>query len=145
MKKFNIPKIKFPKMDEKTKDKVIDGAKTTAKILLGLFALGVCLKGCYSCADRSYQRMKIQEALDKKTPATLIDKRITPAYHRGGESIVTLYCDTDGNPLTAEAMFATESIVPAKVLPFYNLTNGTKKTIAEWKKMAPMAGSVYSD
>ena len=144
MKKFNIPKIKLPKMDEKTKDKlddikdkVIDGAKITAKTLLGLFALGVCLKGCASCCRIQDQRREAQEALDKKTPATLIDKSITPSRCCHDKKDITLYFDADGNPQTAEATLDIRDIKSAQAIPFYNLTNGTTRSVFEWKKMVP--------
>ena len=135
MKKISIPKIKLPELKEETKDKLVSGAKITAKTLLGLFALGVCLKGCASCAVRSVEQEKAQEALDQKTPATLIDKSITPARCCDDKKDVTLYFDTDGNASTSEATLDIQ-VKHGQVIPFYNLTNGTTKSVADWKKMA---------
>ena len=144
MKKFNIPKIKLPELKEETKDKlddikdkVIDGAKITAKTLLGLFALGVCLKGCASCCRIQEQRAKAQEALDKKTPVTLIGKSITPSRCCDDKKDITLLFDADGNPQTVEATFDIRDIKSVQAIPFYNLTNGTTKSVFEWKKMVP--------
>lgn len=122
MKKLNIPKIKLPKI--------------TAKTLIGLFALAVCLKGCSSCYRIQVQKNKAQEALDKKTPATLIGKNIAPGctyYNRD----ISLLFDTDGNPQTVEAVLDVSNIKTEKAIPFYNVTNGTTKTVYEWKRMVP--------
>ena len=143
MKKISIPKIKLPELKEETKDKLIRGTKTTAKTLLGLFALGVCLKGCDGCCHIIVQQAKKQEALDQKTPATLIDKKINP--EQNGYKKVTLYFDTDGNPQTAEAVF-DKLLKAGEELPFYNLTNGTTKSVADWKKMdtpSPLVNARY--
>ena len=129
--KISIPKIKLPELKEETKDKLIRGTKTTAKTLLGLFALGVCLKGCSSCCHTMVQQAKKKEALDQKIPATLIDKKIDK---QDGYKRVTLYFDTDDNPQTAEAVF-DKLLKAGEELPFYNLTNGTTKSVADWKKM----------
>lgn len=134
--KISIPKIKLPELKEETKDKLIRGTKTTAKTLLGLFALGVCLKGCGSCARSVVawdKKVKAEEALDQKTPATLIDKNIT--LYNGDCQNIALYFDTDGTPQTAEATLVQYGLKAGKALKFYNVTNGTTKSVADWKKM----------
>ena len=140
---MNITKIKLPKLNERTKERLQDAAIVTAKTVLGLFALGLCLKGCAHYARRWEQAREEQEALDKTTTATLIDKAITPARYSDNRD-VALYFDMDGDPRTAEAMLDIRAVKAEKALLFYNLTNGTKKSVAEWKKMTPIGNSAYS-
>ena len=141
-----MAKTKAPKENvDKDVEKIIRGVKKISNILIGLFALGLCLKGCASCCRLEEQQRKAQEALDQKTPATLIDKSITPARCCDDKKDVTLYFDTDGNPQTAEATLDIRGLKPRKAIPFYNLTNGTTKSVFDWKNLAPMSNSSYSE
>ena len=140
-----MTKTKAPKENvDKDVLKIIRGVKKISNILIGLFALGLCLKGCASCCRLQEQQRKAQEALDKKTPATLIDKSIARGRYDDNKD-VTLYFDTDGNPQTAEATLDIRGLKPSKAIPFYNLTNGTTKSVFDWKKMAPMSNYSYSE
>ena len=140
-----MAKTKAPKENvDKDVEKIIRGVKKISNILIGLFALGLCLKGCASCCRLQEQQRKAQEALDKKTPATLIDKSIALGRYDDKKD-VTLYFDTDGNLQTAETTLDIRGLEPRKAIPFYNLTNGTTKSVFDWKKMASMSNSSYSE
>ncbi len=71
MKEITILEINVPKME------IASQAKKTAKILLGLCALGLCVKGCMSGYRAAVSWKNAQNELDNKTPVTLIDKRVT--------------------------------------------------------------------
>ena len=71
MKEITILEIDVPEIDMASK------AKKTAKVLLGLCVLGLCAKGCMSGYRAAVSWKNAQDELDKKTPATLIEKSIT--------------------------------------------------------------------
>ena len=131
MKKFNIPKIKFPKIKSPLADMDPDvkyAVKGISKLLLGLCILGAAIKGCNSGCHAMDQRKKAQEEADKKIPATLINK------DRSG-GMTMFYLDLDGNPATTEAV-AMSGMSLQKAAQFHDMTNGTVKSVAEWKKIA---------
>ena len=72
----------------------------------------------------------------------MIGKNITPG-HEYNRRNVTLLFDTDGNQ-TVDAALDIQRLEMAKAIPFYNLTNGTTKSVYEWKKMVPPYNSTYS-
>ena len=86
--------------------------KNTLNILISLSILGTCINYLH--------RKKVQEIADKNTFATLIDKQRD-----------NLYLSWDDDPDTVELVVTT-----SKLDLYYSLTNGTEKSVAEWKKMA---------
>jgi len=131
MKKFNIPKIAFPKMNINK-----DSLKFEAKILLGLFSLGLCLKAgdYFMCA--SIEKKRAQDEFDRNTLATLMDKGISPAKDNPKKNHVIIWLDADGDRKTAEAFGNMPDATPEQVLAVYNMTNGTTKSLADWKRLA---------
>ena len=129
-----MKKISISKMDEVAMAKAMRGAAITAKTLLGLFALGVCLKGgqCVQHAAKKHKEaMKAQEAADSKIYATLIDKAYSPAT-----GTCFCYLDLDGKPGTDAV--AKCGMTLKEVGQFHDMTNGTIKSVAEWKKMTSL-------
>lgn len=120
MKKFNIPKI------------MINDGKIIAKTLLGLCVLSAAIKGCNSGCRAMDQRKKAQEEADKKTFATLIDKKA-----RSHDLGAMYFLDLDGNPTTTEAVVLDGiGTLFEETARFRDMTNGTVKSVAEWKKIA---------
>ena len=128
MKEITILEINIPKIDIASK------AKKTAKTLLGLCVLGLCVKGCMSGYRAIGSWKNAQDELDKKTPATLVDKRITNC--RCNNKNIQLCLDTDGNSI-ADKVLDVRHVEPAKAIPFEDVTNGTIKSVAEWKSIMP--------
>ena len=102
------------------------------KVLLGLFVLGGCFRAGCGCSQDLYQQRKEENEFDKKTLATLIDKKI---MGDNGKNHVIIWLDTNNDLVTAEGFCNMPDAKPEKALEIYNITNRTTKSVAEWKQI----------
>lgn len=128
MKTKNILPQKLPKININKKNIL-----QASKILMGLLALGVCLKVGYSCAQRSRQQKKEIAPHDRTTMATLIDKKIIK--DKDNKNRVIFWLDTNNDRKTAEGYCSMPDADNEQTLNISNLTNGTTRSLAEWQKM----------
>jgi len=131
-KRLNTPHIRIIDMNHSSRN----AFQRTLKVLGGLFALAIACGACRGCVKMMAvreQQQKLQDALDRKTRGVLINKQIFPTADHQNNAL--LYLDTDGNLATAEAMINMCYIDGERALTFYNMTNGTTKTMTEWKQM----------
>ena len=102
-------------------------------LLMFLGVVGCIYKLC--CVEYSQQKMRERNALQAKIeakqmePATLMDKHWS-------EKMGYLFLDEDKNPTTTEGVVAIGNLSnPNKLALMRDLTNGTVKTVGEWKKV----------
>ena len=102
------------------------------KILLGLLALSGCV--IFGCHQRSYQQKKSETEYDRTTMGVLIDKKIKEGDDN--KNHVIFWLDTDNNRKTAEGFCNMPDADAEKTSSIFSLTNGTTKSLADWRKIA---------
>ena len=105
-----------------------------SKTLLGLLALGVCIKVTCGCYQRSQQQKQEAAEHDRTTMGVLIDKKIIKDNRNKNHVIIWL--DTDNNRKTLEGLCNMPDANTEKTLNIASLTNGTTKSLAEWRQIA---------
>ena len=108
--------------------------KVPSSILLVFLVIAGCIYKL-GCEEYLQQKRREKAALQAETEAqqtknaTLVDKH-------WGEKVGHLFLDTDGDANTTEAMVAVGELSnPKKLVLMRDLTNGTVKTVQEWKKV----------
>ena len=127
IRKTKDPKIKSPKSQKDVKD-----TWKITKLLLKLFVLGACLRTGYGYGQRLYRQSTSEHTFDKKTLATLIDKRI---LMEGNTTHLIFWLDGDNNLKTAEGSCSMFNAKLDKVMQLNNITNGTTKSLEKWKEI----------
>ena len=121
----NILTTKFSKMNTNKQNTL-----QVSKLLLGLVSLGICFKTACGC----YQRSRELSEHDSTTMATLIDTKIVE--RDDNKNHVIFWLDTDNNRKTAEGHCNMLDTTNEQTASIANLTNGTTKSLAEWRKIA---------
>ena len=105
-----------------------------SKILLGMLALGVCLKVGGGCYQRSAQDKKEAAEHERTTIGVLIDKRIVEGSNN--KNNVIFWLNTDDDPKTAEGHCSMPDATIEQASKIASITNGTPKSLAEWREVA---------
>ena len=107
--------------------------KVPSSILLVFLAIAGCIYKL--CSEYSQQKMRERTVSQAKIeakqmePAMLIDKR-------WGEKIGYLFLDDDKNSNTTEGIVTVKNLSnPNQLALMRDLTNGTVKTVQEWKQI----------
>ena len=110
---------KLPQANKQNRSKV-------SKILLGMLALSTSLAAAgYGCS----QQKKAIDKRDENITGVLIGTKIDNNH-------VVFWLNTDNNPQTIEAHCHMPNASDKKVANISTLTNGTTKSLAEWRKLA---------
>ena len=106
----------------------------TPKNILALCAFAVAISTGCSCCQRAAQQKKEASEYDRNTMATLIDKKITKDDNN--KNHVIFWLDSDNDRKTAEGFCAMPNAPHEKTSHISSITNGTTKSLAEWRKIA---------
>jgi len=129
MEKRNTLGTKFPKMNINKKSTL-----KVSTLLLGMIALSVALKAGYNHHQNLQQQKKEAAEYDRATMATLINTKIVEGDNDTNH--VIFWLDTNNDLKTAEGHCSMPDAPAQKALHISNLTNGTTKSLAEWRKIS---------
>ena len=107
---------------------------------LFFFSAIMLVSECGSEVRRSFEKVREQE--ESKKSAALVDKQMAVI---GKKMHAHLFLNADEDPTTAEALVRIKESDPRKIMAVRNLTNGTVKTMAEWRTLGGRDSLSYPD
>ena len=123
-------------------EKDIQRCNRRKKVFKFLFFLSsvMLVAQCNSDMQQAFDKAREQE--ERKKSATLTEKQVSV---HGKKIHAHLFLNSDEDPTTAEALVRVTESDPKKIMAVHNLTNGTVKTMAEWRALGGRNSVSYSD
>ena len=134
--------VKSQEDEIKEIEKAIKRCERRKKVFRSLFFFSAIMlvSECGSEMRRSFEKVREQE--ESKKSAALVDKQMAVI---GKKMHAHLFLNADEDPTTAEALVRIKESDPRKIMAVRNLTNGTVKTMAEWRALGGRDSLSYPD